>query len=79
MMLSSPLPKWRSHAQARTACGLPFVRCCERVPPPPHQAVSPPPPPMPSELLDPAAGWLMNDTLLLQCEVWDVEACLDDE
>ena len=46
---------------------------------PPTRLSAPPPPPMPSELLDPAAGWLMNDTLLLQCEVWDVEACLDDE
>ena len=26
-----------------------------------------------AELLDPSAGWLVDDTLVLECEVWNVE------
>ena len=46
--------------------------CCQRQ----HSLC--PPPIAPPDLLDPCSGWVVDDTLLLECEVWDVEARPDE-
>ena len=32
-----------------------------------------------AELLDPSAGWLVDDALVLECEVWDMEDRPDEQ